>query len=268
MKWSVSIFFIIGGLLMVLPFVWMILNAFKPTSEIISNIPTFFPKNPTFTNFKTIINDYSFARYLLNSLIVSISTTLFILFTSSIIGFVFAKIKFRGRDTLFLLFIATMSIPFEILAIPLFLEFKVIGGVDKLWGLAVPFIIDMFGVFLFRQMIMALPDDYLDAGRVDGLSEFGIYWRIILPLTRPTMAALAILSFLYHWDSVFWPLILINSNINKTVPLGIVLLSTQWGAIYDLTMAASTLTVLPVLIVFLIFRKQFIKGFVMSGLKG
>lgn len=128
--------------------------------------------------------------------------------------------------------------------------------------------IDVFGIFLFRQFIVAIPDDYLDAARVDGLSEFGIYWKIILPLTRPTIAALAILSFLYHWDSVFWPLILINTNINKTVPLGIILLSTQWGSIYDLTMAASTLTVLPVLIVFLVFRRQFIQGFVLSGLKG
>lgn len=267
-KILVSLVFIFGGILMVAPFIWMILSAFKPTEEIIRTIPTFFPENPTLNNFKTVLAEYSFERYLLNSLIVSITTSLAILFTSSLLGYVFAKIKFPGREILFLLFIATMSVPFEIISIPLFLEFKAINGVDKLWGLVLPFVIDVFGIFLFRQFISTIPDDYLDAARVDGLSEFGIYRKIILPLTRPTIAALAILSFLYHWDSVFWPLILINSSANKTVPLGIILLSTQWGSIYDLTMAASALTVLPVLIVFLVFRKQFIQGFILSGLKG
>ena len=267
-KIFIGIFFTFGAVLMVAPFVWMILSAFKPTAEIIRTIPTFLPEHPTLDNFRTVLTRYTFGRFLINSLIVSLATSTLILFTSSIVGYVFAKIKFRGREVIFLLFLATMSIPFEIIAIPLFLEMKAVGGVDRLWGLAVPFVIDVFGIFLFRQFILSIPDDYLDAARVDGLSEFGIYWKIILPLTRPTIAALAILSFLYHWDSVFWPLILINSSANKTVPLGIILLTTQWGSIYDLTMAASALTVLPVLIVFLIFRRQFIQGFVLSGLKG
>lgn len=263
-----NIIFWFGALIMVAPFVWMLLSAFKPTSEIVRTIPTLLPENPTLENFQTVLSEYTFGRYLVNSILVSTVTSVFIIFTSSILGYVFAKIRFRFREVIFLIFIATMSVPFEIIAIPLFLEFKVIGGIDKLWALAVPFVIDVFGIFLFRQYILTIPDDYIDAARVDGLSEFGIYWKIILPLSRPAIAALAILSFLYHWDLVFWPLILINSNINKTVPLGIILLSTQWGAIYDLTMAASTLTILPVLIVFLIFRRQFIEGFVMSGLKG
>lgn len=267
-KIFIGIFFTFGAVLMVAPFVWMILSAFKPTAEIIRTIPTFLPEHPTLDNFRTVLTRYTFGRFLFNSLVVSLATSTLILFTSSIVGYVFAKIKFRGREVIFLLFLATMSIPFEIIAIPLFLEMKAVDGVDKLWGLAVPFVIDVFGIFLFRQFILSIPDDYLDAARVDGLSEFGIYWKIILPLTRPTIAALAILSFLYHWDSVFWPLILINSSANKTVPLGIILLTTQWGSIYDLTMAASALTVLPVLIVFLIFRRQFIQGFVLSGLKG
>ena len=265
---TANIVFSLGAIIMVAPFVWMLLSAFKPTSEIIRPIPTFLPEQPTLDNFKTVIYDYTFARYLLNSILVSTATSILIVFTSSILGYIFAKIRFRGREALFLIFIATMAVPFEIIAIPLFLEFKAIDGVDKLWGLVVPFTIDVFGIFLFRQYIVSIPDDYLDSARVDGMSEFGIYWKIVLPLCRPAIAALSILSFLYHWDLVFWPLILINSNINKTVPLGIILLSTQWGAIYDLTMAASTLTVLPVLIVFLVFRRQFIEGFVLSGLKG
>jgi multiple sugar transport system permease protein len=268
LKTLVSTVLSVGGILMVLPFIWMLLSAFKPTAEIIRTVPTFFPEAPTLENFRAILSNYSFGRYLLNSLIVSTTTSLLILFTSSIVGFVFAKIEFRGREVLFLIFLATMALPFEIIAIPLFLEMKAVGGVDRLWGLVVPFAIDIFGIYLFRQFIAAIPDDYLDAARVDGLSEWGIYWRIILPLVRPALAALAILSFLYHWDSVFWPLILISSEAKKTVPLGIILLSTQWGTIYDLTMAASALTILPVLVVFFIFRRQFIQGIVLSGLKG
>ncbi len=258
----------VGGLSMVLPFVWMVLSAFKPTAEIIRTVPSFFPEHPTLDNFRTVLTRYTFSRFLLNSILVSVSTSALILFTSSILGYVFAKIRFRGREILFLFFLATMAVPFEIIAIPLFLEFKAIGGVDKLWGLALPFVIDAFGIYLCRQFISGIPEDYLDAARVDGLGEFGVYSRVVLPLSRPALAALAILSFLYHWDSVFWPLILISSNELKTVPLGIILLSTQWGAIYDLSMAASTLTVLPVLIVFFVFRRYFIQGIILSGLKG
>jgi multiple sugar transport system permease protein len=150
----------------------------------------------------------------------------------------------------------------------LLITFQRLGAVDQEWGLVVPFMVDVFAIYICRQHIAAIPNDYLDAARLDGLGNFGIFWHIVLPMSRPAIAAVAILSFLYNWDQLFWPLVLITSQQNATVPLGIVDLSTQFGPIYNLTMAASTITVVPTVVVFLIFRRQFVEGMMMQGLKG
>jgi multiple sugar transport system permease protein len=258
----------VGGLLMVFPFIWMLLSAFKPAAEILHKPPTFFPAGPTTANFESLFGDHDFLRYILNSVLVTAAISTCVVASSTILGFVFAKLRFAGRDLIFVAFLATMALPFEVLAIPLLLMARATGAVDQLWGLIVPFTVDAFAIFICRQYMIAIPDDYLDAGRVDGLGHFGVFRRIVLPMSRPAVAAVAILSFLYNWDQLFWPLVLISSDSNKTVPLGIVDLSTQFGPIYDLTMAASTVTIVPVLFVFLIFRRQFIEGMMMSGLKG
>jgi multiple sugar transport system permease protein len=257
-----------GGILMVAPFAWMVLNAFKPASEILHRPPTFLPASPSLDNFATVLSDYSFLQYLLNSILVTGCITICVVVSSAVLGYVFAKVRFVGRDVIFIAFLATVALPFEVLAIPLLLMARTAGAVDQLWGLVIPFAVDAFAIFICRQYMIAIPDDYLDAGRVDGLGQFGLFRHIVLPMSRPAIAAVAILSFLYNWDQLFWPLVLISSNTNKTVPLGIVDLSTQFGPIYDLTMAASTLTIIPVLIVFLAFRRHFIQGMMMSGLKG
>lgn len=209
----------LGVPIMVSPFIWMILSAFKPAEEILQIVPTLLPVNPTLDNFSTILTQYSFGRYIFNSLIVTLGTCIVILVSSSMLGFIFAKIEFRGRELLFLAFLATMVLPIEVIALPLLIEFERFGGVNELWGLGLPFGIDAFAIYLFRQFIYTIPDDYLDAARVEGLGDFGIYWRIIIPLCRPVIAAIAILSFLFIWDQVFWPLILINTDAAKTVPL-------------------------------------------------
>lgn len=267
-RWIGHILLWVGVPVMVLPFIWMVLSAFKPAAEILQIVPTFWPAHPTFSNFQTIWTQYSFGLYIVNSVLVTCVTCVLILFTSSLLGFIFAKLPFRGRNILFLAFLATMVLPIEVIALPLLLEMRRINGIDQLWGLSLPFTIDAFAIYLFRQFIFTIPSDYLDAGRVEGLNDFGLYRKIILPLCRPVIAAIAILSFLFMWDQVFWPLVLINSNTHTTVPLGIILLSTQFAPIYNLTMAASTVTVIPVLVVFLIFRRHFFGGFMMSGLKG
>jgi len=258
----------LGGILMVVPFIWMVLNAFKPASEILRKPPTFLPDAPTLDNFSSLLTSYNFPQYIFNSILVTSCITASVVITSSLLGFVFAKVRFVGRDLIFVAFLATMALPFEVLAIPLLLMARAAGAVDQLWGLVLPFTVDAFAIFICRQYMTSIPDDYLDAGRVDGLSQFGLFRYIVLPMSRPAIAAIAILSFLYNWDQLFWPLVLISSNANKTVPLGIVDLSTQFGPIYDLTMAASTLTIVPVLFVFLAFRRHFIQGMMMSGLKG
>jgi multiple sugar transport system permease protein len=258
----------VGGLLMVIPFVWMVISSFKSAAEILSLPPTFFPKNPTLENYREILTKHSFGRYLLNSILVTTASAASIVISSAVLGFAFAKIKFVGREVIFAAFLATMALPFEVLAIPLLSIFQSMGAVDKLWGLVVPFMFDPFAIYICRQYMAAIPNDYLDAARVEGLGDFKIFWHIVLPMSRPAIAAVAILSFIYNWDQLFWPLVLITSDQNKTVPLGIVDLSTQFGPIYDLTMAASTLTVVPILVVFFIFRRRFVEGMMMQGLKG
>ncbi len=258
----------LGGLVMVVPFVWMVLNAFKPASEILRKPPTFLPAAPTLANFDRLLTELHFLQYILNSILVTACITLSVVATSAVLGYVFAKVKFAGRDLIFVAFLATMALPFEVLAIPLLLMARSAGAVDQLWGLVIPFTIDVFAIYICRQYMSAIPDDYLDAGRVDGLGQWGLFRSIVLPMSKPALAAVAILSFLYNWDQLFWPLVLISSDANKTVPLAIVSLSTQFGPIYDLTMAASTLTIVPVLAVFLVFRRHFIQGMMMSGLKG
>jgi multiple sugar transport system permease protein len=258
----------LGGFVMVVPFVWMVLNAFKPAAEILRKPPTFLPAAPTLANFDRLLTELHFLQYILNSILVTACITFSVVATSAVLGYVFAKVKFAGRDFIFVAFLATMALPFEVLAIPLLLMARSAGAVDQLWGLVVPFTIDVFAIYICRQYMSAIPDDYLDAGRVDGLSQWGLFRSIVLPMSKPALAAVAILSFLYNWDQLFWPLVLISSDANKTVPLAIVSLSTQFGPIYDLTMAASTLTIVPVLAVFLVFRRHFIQGMMMSGLKG
>lgn len=258
----------LGGVLMVVPFVWMVLNSLKPASEILRKPPTFLPANPSFDNFARLLTDHNFLQYIFNSLIVTGTITVAVVVTSALLGYVFAKTKFAGRDLIFAGFLATMALPFEVLAVPLLLMFQPIGATDELWGLVVPFTVDAFAIFICRQYMSAIPDDYLDAGRVDGLGQFGVFRHIVLPMSLPAIAAVTILSFLYNWDQLFWPLVMISSDSNKTVPVGIVDLSTQFGPIYDLTMAASTLTIVPVLLVFFAFRRYFIQGMMMSGLKG
>jgi multiple sugar transport system permease protein len=266
-RWGGLVLLWLGGLAMVVPFVWMVVCSFKSAEEILTLPPTFLPSDPTLENYREIFRG-GFGRYMLNSVAVTSATTASIVFTSAALGFVFAKIQFVGRDLIFAAFLATMALPFEVLAIPLLIMFQPLGAVDKEWGLVLPFMVDVFAIFICRQYMASIPNDYLDAARMDGLGDFGIFWYIVLPMSRPAIAAVAILSFLYNWDQLFWPLVLITSQQNATVPLGIIDLSTQFGPIYNLTMAASTITVLPTLLVFFVFRRQFVEGMMMQGLKG
>jgi multiple sugar transport system permease protein len=257
-----------GGLIMLIPFAWMVLSSFKPLLEIMSPEVQLLPQNPSLDNFSKLFTNYAFLQYILNSLVVTTCICFSITVSAVLLGFVFAKAKFRGRNFVFLIFLATMALPFEIIAVPLLLEFQTFNGLDSLPTLIVPFMVDAFPIFLCRQFISTIPNDYLDAARVDGANDLQVLWNIVVPMIRPAIAAVAILSFLYNWDQLFWPLVSIASDANRTVPLGIVALSTQFGPAYDLTMAASTLTVLPVIVVFLLLRRHFISGMALSGLGG
>ncbi len=263
----ISIITSIAAGVIIIPFIWMFLSAFKPSEEIMRVIPTFFPENPTFGAFKKVFKLLPFALFFRNSIIVSITVTCSVLFSSSLIGYCLAKFRFLGRDILFLLVLLTMVLPFEIIVIPLFILIRDLRMINSLQGLILPFVVDSFGIFLCTQFILGIPSDYMDAARIDGLSEWDIYLRIIIPLIKPVLSALCIFCFFWQWGFILWPLVVASSDKVKTIPLGIMLLQTQRGFIYDLTLAAASMTIAPTLIIFIIMRKYFVKGVALSGLK-
>lgn len=257
-----------GSLLILFPFAWMVLGAFKPAAELSRPVPTLLPEAPTLANFSALFEARPFERYFLNSVFITLVTVALILFTSSLLGYIFARGNFFGSKVAFVVIISSMIIPFEIIVVPLFLVVSNLGWADSYQALIVPYVVDAFGIYLFREFVLGIPRDYFDAAKIDGASEWTIYRRIAAPLCGPVFASLAIFSFVYIWDQLIWPVVVISSDARKTLPMGIALLSTESGARFDLVLAAALLAVLPPLIVFLIFQRRIVRGVVLAGLKG
>lgn len=259
-----------GAVLMLLPFYWMAVSSLMSIPEILARPPVWIPHQPVWQNYADLARVLPIGRIYTNSLIVTTSITVLVLFTSSLTGFGFAKYKFPGRDTLFLLILATMMVPFFLLLIPVFYLIKQLGWVDTYLGLIVPSAVSAYGIFLMRQSILGIPDELLDAGRIDGSSEFGLYWRIVIPLSGPPLAALTILAFLYHWNAFLWPLVVVHTEDLWTIPLGLnsLRLYADSSDTLDLQMAGATIAVVPVILVFLGLQRYFIQGITLSGLKG
>ncbi len=257
---------IAGGGAVLFPFLWMLVTSFKPFYEIFAL--EFWPSEPTLDNYREVLTTTSFMRWYANSLGVAAATTASVLFFDSLVGYTLAKLRFPGREVVFVLILSTLMIPTEMLVIPWFVTSSERGWVDTYWGIAFPGLMTAFGVFLMRQFFQTLPDDLLDAGRIDGVSEFGLFWRIGLPLVRPALSALAILTFLGNWNAFLWPLIVIQSDHMRTLPVGIALFSGEAGSAWNLIMAASALAIVPVIVVFAIFQRQIIEGVVLTGVKG
>jgi len=256
----------LGGVVMVLPFLWMVLTSLKPFPEIFEL--HFLPREPTLENYEEILFRTGFLRWFVNSLLVAAITTLSVLFFDSLAGYTLARLRFPGRNLVFILILSTLMVPTEMLVIPWYVMSAERGWINTYWGLLFPGLITAFGVFLMRQFFQTLPQDLFDAGRIDGLSEFGIFWRIGLPLVRPALAALGIFTFLGNWNAFLWPLIVVQTPEMRTLPVGIALFSGEAGTAWHLIMAASSLAVLPVLLVFIFFQRQIIEGVVLTGLKG
>jgi multiple sugar transport system permease protein len=260
---------ILGTVVTLLPFIWVILTSLKPASEIIRIPPTFLPQKWTFQSYSTIFHDPNvpLGRFFMNSVFVTGMHVLFVLFTSSLAGYVFAKYRFWGRNASFAFILAQLMVPFQVVMIPSYLILVKIGLVDNLWGLIVPAAVDAFGIFLMRQFIESIPSELIDAARIDGASEFLIYWGIILPQLGPAMAALGIFTFMGTWNDYLWPLIVITTHERRTLPLLLTWYNNAHGTRYDLTMAASVLVMLPVLIVYIFFQRWFVRGVAMTGFK-
>ena len=255
-----------GSIFMVFPFLWMLISSFKDIREILGY--HFFPKTWTLANYREVIFDTPFPRWFLNSAIVAVGTTASALFFCSLIGYTLTRMRFPGRQFIFILILSTLMVPTEMLVIPWFVMSSDYGWVNTFWGIAFPGLMPAFGVFLMRQFFQTLPRDVFDAARVDGMSEFGLFWYIGMPLVRPALAALGIFAFIGNWNAFLWPLIIAKSNTMRTIPVGVALFSGEAGTAWNLIMAASALAIIPVLIVFFIFQKQIIEGFALTGTKG
>ncbi len=258
----------LGAIVMLTPLLQMITTSFKTSGEALRVPPTLLPEHPSLEAYRTVLTQAPFGLWFRNSVLVAVSVTALILFTSSLAGYIFAKFKFPGRDLLFTLLLGTLMVPFPVVLIPIYLIVNNLHLLNTLFALIVPSTVSAFGIFLMRQFIAAIPDDLIDAARLDGASEFGIYWRLIRPQLGPAMGALGIFTFLSSWNDYLWPLIAINDQDKMTLPLALAFFNSSHATRYDLVMAAAVLIVLPVIAAFLFFQRQFINALVLSGMKG
>ena len=252
------------------PFVWMLSTSFKPETEILRRM--LFPVEPTLDNYSTVITETDLPLWYKNSFIVAVICTVSVAFFDSLAGFVFAKYEFPGKRPIFIIFLTSLMVPTEMLLIPWFIMSSnpPIGGtwVDTYWGIAFPGVITAAGIFLMRQFMQGVPDELLDAGRIDGVSEFGLFWRVAVPLSLPAIGALSIFTFLGNWNAFIWPLIATTRSEMFTLPVGIQQFSSEAQTPWNLIMTGASLSVLPLMIVVIIFQRYIIEGIALTGLKG
>ncbi|MCS6963639.1 carbohydrate ABC transporter permease [Thermoflexus sp.] len=260
---------IAGFTFTLLPFVYVFLSSFKTNAELRRVPPTFIPESPTLENYVTVISDRQLAlhRIFYNSGIVALSRTVLTLLISSFAGYIFARYRFTGRNLFFGMILAQLMIPFQVVMIPLYLLTVKMGLIDTLWALIIPLLIDAYGIFVAKQFVENFPSEILEAARLDGASEFGIYWRIIMPQLGPALASLGILTFMASWNDYLWPLIVITSPEKRTIPLALVWYSTQHGANQGLVLAAAMLTLLPIFIVYFIAQRWIVEQASQSAFK-
>ena len=259
----------IGAITMIIPFIWMVGTSFSRSANIaMPRIPRLWPTDPSLFNYQVAVTNLPIIRYYVNSFIVTATTTLGYLFFSSLTGYAFAKGRFPGKTFFFLALLTTLMIPFEIRMIPLYFLMRTLHLNDTLAALILPFLAGGFGTFLMRQYISTIPDDLVDAARVDGANEFVIYWRIVMPLCGPALAALAVLTALWRWNDVLWPLLVISDRNWYTVTLGLAIASRSQGIFTGVALANASLAILPIIVLYLALQRYIIRGITLTGLKG
>ena len=253
-----------------LPFIMMILSSFKTNLENLRVPPTFWPENFTLENYRAIFNDpkLPLLKFYFNSSFVSFYTVISTLFTSSLVGYMFAKFEFTGKRLLFGWFLTMMMIPMQITMIPSYLILSKLHLINSLWGLVIFSMVDAFGIFMMRQFCETLPNELLDAGRIDGASEWQIYWRIVLPQLSAPLATLGILGFMGTWNAYLWPMIVLQKIDVRTLPIILTWFNSTHTGQGALVMAATVLIIMPILIVFIFFQRWIVQGFTMTGMKG
>jgi multiple sugar transport system permease protein len=256
----------LGAFLTAFPFLWMLTSSLKPLSESYTYPPRFLPSHFTFASYVSLFRDLDFGRYLINTIIV-VAIGFVGMFLMAMAGYAFAKFNFRGRRFLFLLVLSTMMIPIQVTMIPTYLILNQVHLTNTLVGIALPTLVSGFSVFLFRQFMTTIPDEILEAARLDGAGEFHIFRTIALPMSKSILAVVGVLTFIGGWNSFLWPLIIANDQRHYTLSVGLSLLNKQLAINPPLQMAGASLMVIPIVVVFVLLQKYIVQGFTLSGLK-
>lgn len=264
----VYILLVVCAFIMVFPIVWVIFSSFKPAGELFRWPPTLLPADPTLENYANALSEGDFMLFFRNTFVVTVLATILTVIINLMSGYVFAKYEFPGRGILFAIVLTTMMIPVEVIMIPVFKVIVATHMYDNLWGLIIPAIASPTAVFLIRQYYIGIPNDYMEAARIDGASETGIFLRIMAPLAIPVISVLCIFSFMWRWNDYLWPKIVISSKANYTIQLALATFSGEFSVDWDSLLAMSVITMVPVLVIFLIFQKHIIGGITIGGVKG
>lgn len=255
----------LGAVLMVFPFVWMVLTSLKTGSDVYSF--SLIPKPATLQNYAFVFTRTDFIRWFANSIILAVTAVSSVLLFDTLVGYTLCKMQFRGKQLVFILIMSTLMVPTEMLIIPWYLMSAELKWINTYWSIMFPGLITAFGIFMMRQFFEGVPDELLEAARIDGLNELGIYARIAVPLVLPAVSALAIFTFLGNWNAFLWPVIIISKKELVTLPVGLAMFTTENNPEWERIMTAASLGTLPVLAVFMVFQRQIIEGINLSGLK-
>lgn len=258
----------LGALAMIVPFIWMLSTSLKEPSQVFIYPPKWIPHSLAFKNYLKAWTLVPFGRFFINSLLVAVWVTFGQLLTSSLAAYSFARLRFPGRDTLFIIFLGTMMVPFQVTMIPVYILMRELGWVDTYYALIIPNLFSAYGCFLLRQFFLTIPTELEDAAKIDGGGYLTIYSKIILPLAKPALATLGVFTFMASWNSFIWPLIVVNSIEMQTLPLGLASFQGLYTTDWTLLMAGTVIALIPVLIIFIFAQRFFIEGITLSGVKG
>ncbi|HVE72033.1 MAG TPA: carbohydrate ABC transporter permease [Thermoanaerobaculia bacterium] len=263
----IHLLLVLGAIATIIPLAWMVSASLMPQGEATRFPPRLVPSQITFEHYQTLFTNLNLGRAFLNSLFVALAATVLSLLVNSMAGYAFAKLRFSGRDRVFTFLVAALGIPAQVAMLPLFLLLKSLGLVNTYAGVLIPYIATIYGVFLVRQFMLSIPDDLLAAARIDGASEWRIYWSIVLPTARPVLATLAIFTFMSAWNDFMWPLIILTDDEKYTLPVAVANLSGEHFPDLELMMASAVLTIIPVLALFFALQKQYIAGMMAGSVK-
>ncbi len=267
-KTILRIILILGAITMVIPFLWMLSTSLKDLSDAISVPPQLIPNPVVWSNYTAVFQYVPFGRFFLNTIVMAAGRTTGQLITCSLAGYAFARVRFPGKEAIFILYLAALMIPFQVIVVPEFILIKWLGWLNTFQALIVPGMFSAFGTFLLRQFFLTLPRSLEEAAILDGCSLFGILWRIILPLSKPALSALTIFTFLWSWNDFLWPLVATSSNDMQVLSVGLLTLQGQYSTNWPYLTAGAVMASLPMLALFIALQKQFVQGIALTGVKG